>query len=247
MALATCRDCGNEVSTSAKTCPKCGRPVPTRTFTTAAGCLIAIFAAGIIGSLAQSTSSSGTSATSGTDARPPIVLPASVESTRASAGPSASEQKRLTAAMKRTVDDVEHVTWYEPVGKHARLDYAPGFAAYPYVGQDSTGTWLRFALATHTDEWLFWDAVKASVDGTTIELPVIKSDKTDHVGNGVWEYYDQRVTPDLAAALERIAAGKNVKIRFAGEYYHDFTLGDADKRRIRDAVAFYRWKSQGNP
>jgi len=28
MALITCKDCGNEVSDSAESCPKCGAPVP---------------------------------------------------------------------------------------------------------------------------------------------------------------------------------------------------------------------------
>lgn len=41
MALMSCPDCGNEVSTQAMSCPKCGRQLrlPKRTFS-AAGCLV---------------------------------------------------------------------------------------------------------------------------------------------------------------------------------------------------------------
>jgi hypothetical protein len=31
MALTTCKDCGNQVSTDARACPKCGRQLPART------------------------------------------------------------------------------------------------------------------------------------------------------------------------------------------------------------------------
>lgn len=45
MALKVCRDCRSEISTSAKACPKCGRPAPGGWFGSVfrvAGCLTAV-------------------------------------------------------------------------------------------------------------------------------------------------------------------------------------------------------------
>ncbi len=39
MSLAKCRDCGQEVSTAAAFCPKCGRPIKKKTSPLAIGCL----------------------------------------------------------------------------------------------------------------------------------------------------------------------------------------------------------------
>ncbi|WP_412514572.1 MULTISPECIES: zinc-ribbon domain-containing protein [Shewanella] len=35
MALVKCKECGEEVSTKAKTCPKCGAKAPTKQYRTA--------------------------------------------------------------------------------------------------------------------------------------------------------------------------------------------------------------------
>lgn len=50
MALVKCKECGSEVSNSAKTCPKCGAPMPKKTsfFTWVVGAFLVAFFYGMI-------------------------------------------------------------------------------------------------------------------------------------------------------------------------------------------------------
>ena len=43
MAIKTCKDCGKEVSTTAKNCPHCGRPNPSKSTTLGCGTVLLTF------------------------------------------------------------------------------------------------------------------------------------------------------------------------------------------------------------
>jgi uncharacterized paraquat-inducible protein A len=58
MAMQKCKECGNEVSSKAAACPKCGAPVEKKTSWVAWGCLtlvILLVGLAIIGSLIPGT------------------------------------------------------------------------------------------------------------------------------------------------------------------------------------------------
>jgi hypothetical protein len=72
MALIKCKECGAEVSNSAKTCPKCGAPMPKKTSLLT---WLALFLILLIGySISNSTSNSGTTKnfTAGTSESTPL-------------------------------------------------------------------------------------------------------------------------------------------------------------------------------
>jgi len=66
MAMAKCRECGAEVSDSAKTCPKCGIAKPVKKTSLAVKLLLGLFALGVLGQVIND----GSSPTSSAPARP---------------------------------------------------------------------------------------------------------------------------------------------------------------------------------
>lgn len=69
MAMAKCRECGAEVSDSAKTCPKCGISKPVKKTSIAIKLLLGLFALGVLGQVINGGGSSS-STTSSAPARP---------------------------------------------------------------------------------------------------------------------------------------------------------------------------------
>lgn len=63
MALKICKECGAEVSSSAKKCPKCGK---NRTHPVLRGVLLAIFIVGIIGAIVSPSDESNTQTSTST-------------------------------------------------------------------------------------------------------------------------------------------------------------------------------------
>ena len=67
MAMAKCRECGTEVSDSAKACPKCGIAKPVKKTSFAVKLLLWLFALGVLG---QVINGGGSSTSSSSPARP---------------------------------------------------------------------------------------------------------------------------------------------------------------------------------
>ena len=61
MAMAKCRECGAEVSDSAKTCPKCGVSKPVNKTSLAVKLLLGVFVLMVIGQVMKGGSSSSPS------------------------------------------------------------------------------------------------------------------------------------------------------------------------------------------
>lgn len=148
-----------------------------------------------------------------------------------------AEQKVLLSRISKRRDEMQGVTWYHGRGSE---DWNQ-FAAYAYVG-DNGSRWMKFFLGTRTESWLFWDEVIFNVDGRTITISDIDyPEKESDVGYGnVREWAQLSVPGDVSVTdLRAIATGSRVRVRFTGKYYHDYTLGEADKRRLRDILDFY--------
>ncbi|HVW26425.1 MAG TPA: zinc-ribbon domain-containing protein [Polyangiaceae bacterium] len=78
MALVKCKDCGNEVSTSAKTCPKCGAPAPKgisvgRILLGVVGAFVALSIIGAITGRKDSSSSGSTAAAPAAEEQPSVI------------------------------------------------------------------------------------------------------------------------------------------------------------------------------
>lgn len=71
MAMAKCRECGAEVSDSAKTCPKCGVDKPVKKTSIFVKLLLGLFGLGLIGQFIGGGNSGTGGGTSASDSNPP--------------------------------------------------------------------------------------------------------------------------------------------------------------------------------
>ncbi len=252
-----CPYCHGWAKASVRYCPKCTKPIPAVTSVplglVAVGALVLclLVASSMRPSLGRALGrvSRGTPAVAVASLAAPdgIVRPANDAGleTPSYVAPSAAEQQRLTAAMKHKVDDVEHVTYYTPVGaetKNRRIA-TPAYSIYLYVGQQEGGyAYPRLVLETHTENWSFWQEVLFLVDGKTLRISVKPDDKRSEFSDGIWESADIDAEGIPLLVARAIGDATSVKVRFAGKYNNDHVLTPAELQRFRDAVAFYDWK-----
>lgn len=151
MALIKCKECGTEVSNSAKTCPKCGAPVPKKTSLLTWFALFLIIMIGV----SMSNNSSDTSSSAS------IESPAAVES----------------AAAPTPVQNWSYQTDKDKMsGKEAK--YAQSSSTntqelhFPYQG----GTQMTITLRKHprmgTDAFIYVNKgqLDTNYDGTTVSV-----------------------------------------------------------------------------
>ena len=112
----------------------------------------------------------------------------------------------------------------------------------PYLGQDSTHTWLRLVLNYTGDDWVFFKQILMNIDGEQHQKSFSYFDVVrDNSGGRVWEYIDLDVSNDSDVEwLWDIANSAETIIRFQGDdYSHDMTVTDVDKAAIRDCLTVY--------
>jgi ribosomal protein L40E len=95
MAIAKCRECGAEVSDSAKTCPKCGIAKPVKKTSLLVKLLLGLFVLGVIGQIIGG--GSGSSGGGG-----------SVATTPAAATPAKTPKEEAFAAL-----EIKKLNWYK--------------------------------------------------------------------------------------------------------------------------------------
>jgi hypothetical protein len=95
MALKKCKECGNEVSSQAKTCPKCGAPVPKTT--ALVGCLSVVIVLMVIGGISKAIG--GSPSTSSVAAGVPATMVASTGNAATPAAEPAPEVAKVATAV----------------------------------------------------------------------------------------------------------------------------------------------------
>ena len=159
---------------------------------------------------------------------------------------SAAQFKTLLTRMARSQDDVEHITWFEPKANRARAG-ATTYATL-YVGLSDAGSvWLRTRMQYGGSDWIFFERLKFSIDGTTLPAKPFGyfNVKRDNSSGDVWEWIDLAVEDDALPLMEKLAEGKTVGIRFEGKYYQDLKLSGAMKQSMRDALDLYQLMKRG--
>ena len=152
----------------------------------------------------------------------------------------------LLAGMRLEEDKVRGIRFYNPKGwvYYDSNTWAADQRCFilPYLGQDSTHTWLRLVLNYTGDDWVFFKQILMNIDGEQHQKSFSYFDVVrDNSGGRVWEYIDLDVSNDSDVEwLWDIANSAETIIRFQGDdYSHDMTVTDVDKAVIRDCLTVY--------
>ena len=156
-----------------------------------------------------------------------------------------AQAESLLAGMRLDEDKVRGLRFYNPKG----WTYYDGdtWAAdkrcfiLPYLGQDSTSTWIRLVYNYTGDDWVFFEKVLMNIDGEQRTESFNYFDIVrDNGGGRVWEYIDVEVSNSDIDWLWDIANSTETIIRFQGDdYSHDMTVSDTDKAALRDCLTVY--------
>lgn len=150
------------------------------------------------------------------------------------------QAQALLANMRVEKDEVRGLTFYYSKTQPYYADER--CYVLPYIGQDSTHTWLcaQYHYMDY-DNWVFWTNLTFAVDDQRYYkyfnyFDVVRDNDTE-----VWEYVNTAdVTEDDIEMFWAIANSEKTIVRFEGdEYYSDFTVSQADKDAIREILTAY--------
>jgi hypothetical protein len=80
---------------------------------------------------------------------------------------------------------------------------------------------LRFRIQYHASDWLFFEKVQFSIDGTAYDS--FPADVKRDSGNGgkIWEWTDQMVRANDSELIKALANAKSAKMKIIGREYFD--------------------------
>lgn len=157
---------------------------------------------------------------------------------------AAAEQ--LLAGFKKEEDKVRGLKFYFPSAFPYYTDYWATDVrcfALPYLGQDSSSTWLRFICNYTGDDWIFFKKLTFAIDDERYTKSFNYFDVTrDNAYGDVWEYVDVDVSEgNYEEILQAIVDSTETIIRFEGDDYHyDLTVSAGDKEAIRQMLTVYQ-------
>lgn len=150
------------------------------------------------------------------------------------------QAQALLANMRVEKDEVRGLTFYYSKTQPYYADER--CYMLPYIGQDSTHTWLcaQYHYMDY-DNWVFWTKLTFAVDDQRYYkyfnyFDVVRDNDTE-----VWEYVNTAdVSEEDIEMFWAIANSEKTIVRFEGdEYYSDFTVSQADKDAIREVLTAY--------
>lgn len=150
------------------------------------------------------------------------------------------QAQALLANMRVEKDEVRGLTFYYSKTQPYYADER--CYVLPYIGQDSTHTWLcaQYHYMDY-DNWVFWTKLTFAVDDQRYYkyfnyFDVVRDNDTE-----VWEYVNTAdVSEEDIEMFWAIANSEKTIVRFEGdEYYSDFTVSQADKDAIREVLTAY--------
>lgn len=143
------------------------------------------------------------------------------------------------AQMNKKRDDMEHITWYRdkttsPGGRASNLSLYFGVS-----DGNALPNRIRMICKYFGDSWLFIECVKVDADG---EQFLLTPDEVKHDNDSkIVEWFDEQVSPDQAAMIEKIISAKNVTLRYQGkEFYRDRKLSSAEKTAMGNVLTAYK-------
>lgn len=154
-----------------------------------------------------------------------------------------AEETRLRtaalAAMSVDVDSFEGISWYND--RATVTSYASNRFKL-YIGKRETEPpFLIFEVMYFGDDWVFFDEIKANVDGDIFTLNFDYFDVArDNSGGNVWEWIAKSPGIYELDMINAIIASENTTIRFIGDQStSDRTLSAATKRGLKNVLLAY--------
>lgn len=100
---------------------------------------------------------------------------------------------------------------------------------------------LHLSLQYYSDDWLFIQSAKFSVDGETIDYTPDDEFKRDSGDGKIWEWSDNVVSEYEVPLLAKVALSKTAKVKFIGKQYHDIkTVTPKQKLAIKNMLIIYK-------
>lgn len=135
--------------------------------------------------------------------------------------------------------DPDGKTWHEPKSapKYVNQD---GIYCY-FQSVDSKASNLRLKIQYESDDWLFFDKIQFSIDGSAYEY--VPSDTETDSGNGgrIWEWSDESVRDSDKELLNALADAKEAKMKFIGSKYYDVVQISAKQiKDISRTIEYYK-------
>ena len=145
------------------------------------------------------------------------------------------------ASLRKEEDKVQKITWYYPSAFPRYTDIR--CYVLPYIGKNSSSAWLRLRMNyTSRDNWVFWEQITFSIDGSNTTYYYKYSDITRDNDTEVWEYNDIPVDDKELKLLNEIAESEETIVRFQGDdHYKDFTVSASDKAAIKQLLLAYEY------
>ena len=145
------------------------------------------------------------------------------------------------ASLRKEEDKVQKITWYYPSAFPRYTDIR--CYVLPYIGKNSSSAWLRLRMNyTSRDNWVFWEQITFSIDGSNTTYYYKYSDITRDNDTEVWEYNDIPVNDKELKLLNEIAESEETIVRFQGDdHYKDFTVSASDKAAIKQLLLAYEY------
>ena len=152
-----------------------------------------------------------------------------------------ARQQEIDAALEGLVVQVDYqraIRWYYAPSEPYYADERS--FALPYIGADASNVWLRLKYHYTGTEWVFFEEVTITVDGTAYEKEFEYFDIQRDNDAEVWEWVDFQPTEDDLAMLRAIAASKQTVVRFEGaSHFFEFTMSGSDKEGITQVLDAY--------
>lgn len=234
MALVKCRECSNEISSEAKSCPKCGAENKHRK-----GCLARVVMM-LIGFMLFISFVNFVTSNRNTDSNK-----SSVFTPKTGVQEKAEEKPKLTDAQIKSIlkpfnkktDKIDGITWY----KHPYYINNYRSRIEPYIGESNGRYWLRVSIVYHSNKWLFIQAYKLLSDGKVFDFPLNGARVERDHNSQIWEWVDVKVDDSMLEILNKISSSKNVEMRYVGQKYNsDRIIESKEKKAIKTTIEAYK-------
>lgn len=228
MALVKCKECGSDVSTEAKACPKCGAKPPKKV-----GLLgwIAVLFVGVF--VYQCTSQSSKTSVAEKPAEVAV-------SSKPKMSPEETEKAiaPILKNFKLSRDKIEKVSFFTAPNTNIFDDHLSTYL----VVSDTGRALLRVQIAYHGDTWIFWEKFKVMADDAIAYERDFSHSQVSRDNNtaGVFENIDIAANEIDVASLRTIANSKKSTIRLSGrDKREDFDLSAKAIKNIKHTLEAY--------
>lgn len=151
------------------------------------------------------------------------------------------EKEAVLSQLTSKTDEVEGITWYQSKKQPKYINTRS--YVLPYIGQNSSSTWLRLKCNYTGDDWVFFEKIIFVVDGEKYTKYFNYRDiHRDNDAGDVWEVADFAPDNSDIKMLEAIANSTETIIRFEGDDRRfDMTVKSDDKQGIKDVLTAYEF------